>query len=356
MHTAGAGQATALDGTTLAELAAVTAAKALGAAHLDVLTAGMNLDAFVLFSSIAATWGSGLQPAYAAANTYLDALAQQRRGRALPATSVAWGPWGGGGMTNADGGTQLQRRGLALMDPDLAVRALEQVLDGGEGLVTVADVDWARFTPAFTVRRSSPLIADLPEVSAALAAANAVGGDADAAGNGTALREQLAGLPPAEQGQLIVDLVRTEAAVVLGHPSADAVETERAFRDLGFDSLTAVELRDRLTAATGLRLPATLIFDYPTPAVLGEFLWREKFQEKSAPVPLLGELDKLEPLLSAAAPDDATHKLVAARLQGFLAQWSDIGVRTKSQAIAQKIESATDDEIFEFINKELGRS
>jgi acyl carrier protein len=333
----------------------VTAAKAVGAAHLDELTAGLDLDAFVLFSSIAATWGSGLQPGYAAANAFLDALARHRQDRALPATSVAWGPWGGGGMTDEDGGTQLQRRGLRLMDPGLAVRALEQALDHGEGLLTVADVDWARFAPAFTVRRPSPLIVGLPEVAVALSA-DAVGGDSDVPDAGAALREQLAGLPPAEQGQLIVELVRTEAAAVLGHPSADAVEADQAFRDLGFDSLTAVELRDRLTAATGLRLPATLIFDYPAPAVLGEFLWTEKFQEKSAPVPLLGELDKLESLLSGADPDDATHKLVAARLQGFLAKWSKIWVQPKSQEMAQKLESATDDEIFEFINKKLGRS
>jgi acyl carrier protein len=258
-------------------------------------------------------------------------------------------------MTDEDGGTQLQRRGLRLMDPGLAVRALEQALDHGEGLLTVADVDWARFAPAFTVRRPSPLIVGLPEVAVALSA-DAVGGDSDVPDAGAALREQLAGLPPAEQGQLIVELVRTEAAAVLGHPSADAVEADQAFRDLGFDSLTAVELRDRLTAATGLRLPATLIFDYPAPAVLGEFLWTEKFQEKSAPVPLLGELDKLESLLSGADPDDATHKLVAARLQGFLAKWSKIWVQPKSQEMAQKLESATDDEIFEFINKKLGRS
>jgi acyl transferase domain-containing protein/acyl carrier protein len=355
MHTAGTGQATALKDTSVAELAAVTAAKAAGAAHLDELTAGLDLDAFVLFSSIAATWGSGLQSAYAAANAFLDALARRRHGRGQPATSVAWGPWGGGGMTDEEGGVQLQRRGLRLMDPDLAVRALEQALEHAEGLVTVADVDWARFTPAFTVRRPSPLIAGLPEVVSALAAAEAPSA-ADAPEPGTALKQQLAGLPPAEQGQRIVELIRAEAAAVLGHPSADAVEAERAFRDLGFDSLTAVELRDRLNAATGLRLPATLIFDYPTPAALGEFLRAEEFEQESAPVPLLGEFDRLDSLLSAAALDDATHQLVAARLQGFLAKWTSIGGQPKGEAVAQKIGSATDDEIFEFINKELGRS
>jgi NAD(P)-dependent dehydrogenase (short-subunit alcohol dehydrogenase family)/acyl carrier protein len=353
MHAAGAGQATALEDTTVAELAAVMAAKAAGAAHLDELTEGLDLDAFVLFSSIAATWGSGQQPAYAAANALLDALAQRRADRGLPATSVAWGPWGGGGLTAADGGVQLRRRGLTLLDPDLAVRSLEQALDHGERLITVADVDWARFAPAFTVRRPSPLIDSLPEVRAALSAGGEAPADDEA---GAALREQLAGLPPAEQGQLIVDLVRAEAAVVLGHPSADAVEGERAFRDLGLDSLTAMELRDRLNAATGLRLPATLIFDYPTPAVLGEFLWTQKLQRRSVPVPLLGELDRLQSLLAGAVPDDATRQLVTTRLQGLIAQWSGVGVAPESQAVAQKIGTATDDEIFEFINKELGRS
>ena len=169
MHAAGIGQATALAETSVPEMAEVLAAKAVAAAHLDELTADFELDKFVLFSSIAATWGSGLQPGYAAANAYLDVLAETRRGRGLAATSVAWGPWGGGGMTDAEGGEQLQRRGLAVMDPDQLLTALGQVLDGGETTVTVADVDWARFAAPFTLRRPSPLIGSLPEVQQALA-------------------------------------------------------------------------------------------------------------------------------------------------------------------------------------------
>jgi acyl carrier protein len=258
-------------------------------------------------------------------------------------------------MTDREAGEQLQRRGLRLMDPQLAVRALGHVLDGGEGPVTVADVDWARFTPPFTLRRPSPLIEHLPEVSQALAEAAADDGLATP-GAGTALRQQLAGLPPAEQDRMLVNLVRAEAAVVLGHSSAEAVEASRAFRDLGFDSLTAVDLRDRLNAATGLRLPATLVFDFPTPAALAGYLRAEQFNAEEARTPLAEELDKLDALLSAATLDAEAREMITGRLQGFLSKWSGTGAKQESQSAAQRIESATDDEIFKFIHKELGRS
>jgi acyl transferase domain-containing protein/acyl carrier protein len=271
MHTAGLEQSTSIAETSLPELAMVAAAKAGGAALLDELTQGLDLEQFVLFSSIAATWGSGGQPGYAAANAFLDALAEQRRCRGLAAASVAWGPWGGGGMTNAASAEQLRRRGLDVVDPPLLVTALGQVLDSGETQVTIADVDWARFAPPFTLRRPSPLIEGLPEVRQVLA--DVVADDEPAASAaGAALARQLAGLPSAEQDRTLVKLVRFEAATVLGHSSPDAVEARRAFSELGFDSLTAVELRNRLNTATGLRLPATLLFDFPTPLAVATFL------------------------------------------------------------------------------------
>jgi acyl carrier protein len=227
------------------------------------------------------------------------------------------------------------------------------VLDGGETQVTVAKVDWARFAPPFTLRRSSPLIGDLPEVRQALAdAAGAAEGDPADPGAGTALSQQLAGMPPAERDRLLVSVIRAEAAAVLGHSSTDTVEAGRAFRDLGFDSLTAVELRDRLTAATGLRLPATLVFDYPTAG----YLRAEGFADDAAPVPLVEEFDRLESLLSETTPDEAARELVTGRLQGLLSKWGAAAGQQDSHSVARKIESASDDEIFTFIHEELGRS
>ncbi|WP_307630051.1 SDR family NAD(P)-dependent oxidoreductase [Streptomyces turgidiscabies] len=356
VHTAGVGQATLTAQTDVAETASVLAAKATGAALLDELTRDLDLDAFVLFSSISATWGSGLQPSYAAANTYLDALATRRLSEGLPATSIAWGPWGGGGMTDPAGATQMQRRGLMIMDPELAVRAFAQVLDGREGLVTVADVDWGRFAQPFTLRRPSPLIAGLPEVRQALTEGQGTDDtplDSDA---GAELGRQLEGLPRAEQSRTLVTLVQSTAAAVLDYASPEDVDAARAFSDLGFDSLTSVELRNRLSAATGLRLPATLLFDSPTPTVLAEYLRGEVVKDGGTQLTLVQEVDRLGSLLTGADPsDENTYQLVTDRLQGLLAQWDKAAGRTDREEVTARIDSASDDEIFDFIHKELGR-
>ncbi|KUJ33602.1 hypothetical protein ACZ90_71195, partial [Streptomyces albus subsp. albus] len=269
-HTAGVNRLSTLEELDQAELAEVVGAKVRGAAHLDALLHDQPLDAFVLFSSIAGVWGSGEHAAYAAANAYLDALAQQRRARGLAATSVAWGPWAERGMV-ADhvAGDTLDRRGLPLLPPKLAIEALQQLLDRDETHPVVADVDWERFAAAFTAARLSPLLSGVPQVREALAAAAPQDTDED----GTAQwRRRLAGLTPPERKRALVELVRGQVASVLGRDGAESVEVNRPFKDVGFDSLTAVELRNRLTEATGLRLPATAAFDYPTPTVLAEFL------------------------------------------------------------------------------------
>ena len=271
VHAAGVLDDGIADGLDPARLAGVLAAKAGGAVVLDEVTAGLGLDAFVLFSSAAGVLGSAGQGNYGAANAFLDALAVRRAGRGLAGLSVAWGPWGGGGLAqgSAAARARLRRDRLPAMDPGLAVQALGQALAAGDTAVTVMDVDWARFA-SVPGAAQVPLLRDLPETGQFAPTA-----DTGAAPFGQELAGRLAGRPRAEQDRVLTDLVRAEAAAVLGHPSAEAVGAGRAFKDLGFDSLTAVELRNRLCAVTGLRLPATLVWDYPTPVLAAEFLAAE---------------------------------------------------------------------------------
>ncbi|MEU8878391.1 beta-ketoacyl synthase N-terminal-like domain-containing protein, partial [Streptomyces javensis] len=210
---------------------------------------------------------------YAAANAYLDAVVEDRRARGLAGTAVAWGPWAEGGMATAEGmEAELVRRGLAVIPPALALTALQGAVAGDDGVLTVADVDWERFAPVFTLERPSPLISDLPEVRRAL---DSAGSSARAGDASTGLRARLAGLTEAEIDRALLELVRGQAAAVLGFAGAEVVEPGRAFKELGFDSLTAVEFRNRLNAETGLVLPATLVFDYPSATVLADHLRAE---------------------------------------------------------------------------------
>ncbi|MEU7136733.1 type I polyketide synthase, partial [Streptomyces sp. NPDC046261] len=281
VHAAGVPSWGAVDGVTAGEFEAGIRAKVAGAIHLDELTREVDLDAFVLFSSIAGVWGSGNQSAYAAANAFLDGLAHRRRADGRVATSVAWGMWAGDGMA-AEGADLLAGHGLLGMAPELAISALRQALHGDETAVVVADVDWARFGPRFTALRPSPLLSEL------------LTDTAEPAAPAGAFALRLRGLSEAERGRAAVELVRTAAAAVLGHPGPEAVDAARTFQEIGFDSLTAVELRDRLTTATGIRPPATVIFDYPTPSALAAYLVSE----------VLGASQEIVPETSAAAPAD----------------------------------------------------
>ncbi|MEU7509724.1 type I polyketide synthase, partial [Streptomyces lavendulae] len=277
VHAAGMPQFAPTDSLDLGDFAEVVSAKVAGASHLDELLGDRPLDAFVLFSSVAGVWGSGRQAAYAAANAFLDGLAERRRADGLAATSVAWGPWADGGMADDDEAeAHLRRRGLPPMSPDTAIAALQRALNHDETTVVVADVDWDRFAPAFTIARPAPLLADLPEARQALAGTgSATGGDGRPDTTAPSLGAGLAALAEPERRRALLDLVRTEVARALGHPGRDAVASDRSFKDLGFDSLTAVELRNRLNAATGLRLPTTLVFDHPNADALADHLTSE---------------------------------------------------------------------------------
>ncbi|WP_190258237.1 type I polyketide synthase, partial [Dactylosporangium sucinum] len=266
-HLAGVGRIGPLATADPGEWPGHMAAKVAGAWALDRALGDRPLDAFVVFSSISGIWGSGGHGSYAAANAFLDGLAVARRERGLAGTAVAWGPWAGGGMAAGDSDGYLARLGLAALDPDTALTVLGQAIAAGRPTTTVADVDWAVFAPTFTLARPCPLLHELPE------AGDPTGGAAaDPAGADRSLTAQLAGLDEAGQRRLLLGLVRSQVAAVLGHSSGDAVPAGQAFSELGFDSIMAVELRNALAKATGLSLPATLIFDHPTPADLAELL------------------------------------------------------------------------------------
>ncbi|MGW5884591.1 type I polyketide synthase, partial [Streptomyces koyangensis] len=310
VHTAGVGDGSPLLETDEAALTEVLAGKVTGAALLDELTG--ELDLFVVFSSIAATWGSGGQGAYAAGNAYLDALVADRRARGLTGTSVAWGPWAEIGMAKDDEVVAAHlRRGLGALDPALAVKGLAGAVDRDETYVSIADIDWRRFAPAFHSGRRSPLFAELPEV------AEASGDTADLTGGpvSSELRDALSAAPEPEWPRLLLEAVRTHTARVLGHGSAGAVEPRRAFRDVGFDSLTAVELRNLLTAETGLRLPATLVFDHPTPLALSEYLHAELSGEARTPA---GAPAEPAPVTTATDDDPVVVVGMSCRLPGGL--------------------------------------
>ncbi|MGK5636989.1 type I polyketide synthase [Streptomyces sp. URMC 126] len=277
VHTAAVLDDGVIDGLSAARLETALAAKAAGAAHLDELTAGLDLDAFVLFSSVVATTGGPGQGNYAAANAYLDALAENRRGRGLPGLAVAWGPWAAGVAQGSEAARQRLARNQweGVMDPDLAIRALGEAFDGSDTVLTVTNIDWSVIlaTPRSAASLLEvPLMRDLPEVrqlAGLLADAPAV---REEEGD---LTRRLSAMSRTEQHRTLTELVQAKAAHVLGHASHDAVEAGRAFSELGFDSLTAVELRNDLNTATGLRLPATLLFDYPSPGALSEYLRTE---------------------------------------------------------------------------------
>ncbi|MGW5450242.1 type I polyketide synthase, partial [Streptomyces asiaticus] len=277
IHTAGTMELGQIGELDPGRLQPVLRSKALAATHLHDLTQDLDLTAFVLFSSNAATWGSGQQAAYAAANTYLDALAEHRRARGLPATSLAWGPWGEAGMA-ADQHTlsHLERRGLSPLPTDLAIASLQHALTHDDTAVTIADVDWERFGRTFTAQRPSPFLTRLMPSSAEPATSTAIAADDNP------LRQQLSAAPAAQRHQLLVRHVQTLAATILGHSGLDAVPPGQPFQELGFDSLTAVELRNQLATTTGLALAPALVFDHPTPNALATYLGAELTGQKAA--------------------------------------------------------------------------
>ncbi|GAA0706625.1 hypothetical protein GCM10009548_94630 [Streptomyces malaysiensis subsp. malaysiensis] len=354
IHAAGLPENTPIAELDLPGIDAVLRPKALAAALLHELTEELDLSAFVLFSSGAAAWGGGRQPSYAAANAYLDALAEHRRARGLAATSLAWAPWSDAGMASDEAAVDYyRRRGMRPLDTDLAIASLQHALDHGDTTITIADIDWERFPAGFTAQRPSPLLSDL---AAAASPGPDAAPDATAAMSGS-LQRQLATGTPAQRHQLLLHHIQTHAAAILGHPTIDAIPPAQPFQELGFDSLTAVEFGHRLSAATGVDLPPTLVFDHPTPKELADYL-RERLVEgePTSEGHLLSELDRWDSVSEPSAVDEAARRRITGRLRLLLSKWNGTERGAERSAAHSELETATAEDIFDLISDEFGKS
>ncbi|WP_405649594.1 type I polyketide synthase [Streptomyces sp. NBC_00019] len=301
VHAATATRLARLTDTGAAELADVLAAKTLGAVHLAELSDQDSPPQLVFFSSIAAVWGSGEHGAYAAANAFLDAYAERLRQRGRAATAVAFGAWRSDELPEELNEVQLERQGLPLLEPGLALAGLGRELAAGGGRpVALVDVRWETFAPVFASARPRPLLDGIPAVRAALE--RAAHPWTVAADGGEERVRRLARLPEAARAREVLDVVTAEVSAVLGHSPADRPAADRTFKELGFDSLTAVGLRNRLRAATGLPLPVTLVFDHPSPRALARFLTGRLGEDGGRPPAgsVHEELDRLTAALEGA--------------------------------------------------------
>ncbi|WP_031525344.1 type I polyketide synthase [Streptomyces sp. NRRL F-5123] len=350
VHAAGVSDQALIADADDAHLERMLAPKALAARHLHELTRHLELSAFVLFSSVSAVWGSGGQAAYAAANAQLDALAEHRRGLGLPATSVAWGLWGEVGMATSDEEVDFfRRRGIRPLEPGLALAALREAVGRPAPASVVAAVDWRRFLPSFTALRPSALLADLPE--AAADRAEEAGPAPQEAGP---LLRKLTGRPAAEQHEILLRHVQGHAAGILGHSGADAVPPGKPFQELGFDSLTAVQLRNELSGSTGLRLPTTVLFDHPTADDLARHLHGLLVADAATGEQhVMAGLDGWDAAHAPDAVGEAARNRVAVRLRLLADKWAGEGGEADAHG---DLEEATAQEIFDLIATEFGKS
>ncbi|MEE1743021.1 type I polyketide synthase, partial [Streptomyces sp. JV184] len=348
IHAAGVLDDATITGLTPDQLDRVLRPKIDAALNLHDLTRDHHLNAFVLFSSAAGVLGSPGQGNYAAANVFLDALAAHRAAGGLPAQSLPWGLWSERSeLTALLSETERERTGRSGvhgLSSGEALALFDAARSSGEPVLVPVRLDHA------ALRRQ-----DVPPVLWHEVRRPGPAGPGPARPAAASARERLLGLPKEERRAGLLDLVRTHVAAVLGHSTAGSVTAERAFKELGFDSLTAVQLRNQLAAATGVKLPPAVVFDHPTPAALAEHLGSELFDEglDLDSVAVLQELDRLESALLSSMSRLPDPEHVSSRLRALaekVAGTSGGG----STDIDQEIASATADELLGLIDKEFG--
>ncbi|MGO1050362.1 SDR family NAD(P)-dependent oxidoreductase [Crossiella sp. CA198] len=339
VHAAGVLDDGVITGLTPDALTPVLRPKVDAAWHLHELTQHLDLTAFVLFSSVAGVFGNGGQASYAAANSFIDALAQHRRAQGLPATSIAWGPWSlDDGMVSTAEAARMRRLGVLPLSAEEGMALFDGLPSGPEAVPVPLRLDLASI-------RSSGQVP--PLLRALVRTPDQRGAIGDPAADFLA---KLAEAPVTQRHEVVVDLVRDQAAAVLGHADPSAVARDRRFQELGFDSLTTVELRNRLGAALGRRLPVSLLFDHPTPEVLADYLLPLLAPAETDPATeVLRQLDKLGAELAALATDDGIRQQISGKLDLLLAGWS---AKSGSDNGEVDFAAATDEELFDLLDNE----
>jgi malonyl CoA-acyl carrier protein transacylase len=281
--------------------------KVAGAWILHRLTQEMTLDFFVSFSSIASVWGSQGQAHYGAANYFLDTLTHYRRSLGLPATSVNWGPWSGGGMAVNEFQAFMTKMGVKAFEPEQGIAALEYLLGTDCGSVTVANVDWTLFKDIYEARGARSLLEKI-EVQPRQEIAKETGQQSQ-------ILQQLAAAPVSERSSLLVSHLQAEVAEILKLESSQLPQPHQGFFDMGMDSLMAIELKKRLEDSFGASLPATLAFESPTIEALSEYFatevlgWESAAEEEPAQSPQEGEQGASEPLSEEEIEASIAEKL-----------------------------------------------
>ncbi|MET9730408.1 type I polyketide synthase [Streptomyces sp. NPDC006458] len=358
VHVAGVADNGLVGALTPERFGAVLAPKADAAWHLHELTRDLDLTAFVMFSSAGGLVMAAGQGSYAAANVFLDALAQQRRASGLPATSMAYGLWDVNTGLAAELGEadleRLRRSGTPALSEQEALRLFDTSLSAGPAALVPLRVDTAALRD-----RTDEVPALLRGLVPAMRRRAADTGRAEA----EALRQRLAGLGDDERARVVLDTVRAHVAGVLGHASGDDVEPDRAFGELGFDSLSAIELRNQLNQVTGLRLPATLVFDYPFAGAVADHIHGLLGPADSTSISLTAvdtELAALESLLTRANPDAKERDRIANRLRALTATWvsshrepDGIADGIAENATGTDLSEMTADELFDVLDGEL---
>jgi polyketide synthase 7 len=336
---------------------AVLRAKVDGAWNLHELTRHLDLSAFVVFSSMAGIVGTPGQANYAAANSFLDGLAAYRRAHGLPGLSLAWGLWEQASAMTAHLGdrdkARMSRIGLAPLSTEQALAAFDAAMLVDAAVLVAARVDRAAL---------SDNVAALPPLLSELVAgpARRVIDDTDVTASVTGLSARLHGLSPEARHRELVDLVCANAAMVLGVPNPADLNSGSAFGELGFDSLTAVELRNRLKNATGLTLSPTLIFDYPTPVVLATHLDTQLAGDAGdgEPPNLMGRFNditrELQALLGAPNWNADDKSVLRARIRHLLAALPP-SEPSDAEHLDDDLDAATESQLFAILDEELGR-